>query len=759
MKKNLKIVYRIFLNLLIICLILLITFLNIYPKYILGGDNRASFLYPDSYLIKNSFLWIETNGVGSFFVGVQDTPLYFLQKFFSLFLDYRVIHYFQYALFNVLIFYSVMFFLKCFSDRYFKNRCLSFIYFIIPLFYLFNFNFLHANFFGLLIHVIPFFLIPFELSIFLKFLNSKNKIWLLGIFPIIFLGNNIAHFFVFFIILFSLTIFDLIVFKKNSPIKKYFLFYAISFLLIIFILIPNIALYFDSYNQLVSNKYITKTTVDAELSLQKQHLNLFLVSKNMINHGIFTKKGYYPINYNNVLLLLPFLLFVSGLFLIKNYRKFYSFFFLSYLICIFILKGSANPLGSIFSYFILKIPGAVMFRSIHFKFNYVFLIVQCILLLILFYDLYTTKVNNKIKLISYYSFLLIFIVLTIAPYFGFLSQLYSNSDILSDLPIEYVNEIKNFHNFADSNNFKRGFILPDTKKQWTSQTAFGFWGYSFFIQSSYDIGFFDQGTATSNAINEKIYEKLSNLTENSEDINSFFNKYSINFLIIQKDFNYNFSQYLRVNDQTSKVDSLLNFLITENLIIKVQSNDYFDVYKINIKDVSLINSKFIHFQKINPTKYSLYIKDLNENQDLSFLESYHKDWKLYIKKNPTNNWCEPIEFYENTNTTECKHTQKFFEGEELVYLFKKPVFDGSHEMVFDYANGWTIDPQYIKDNFSKEYYTENPDGSINVELVLYFKPQSYFYLGLIISITTFILCIAYLIYDFVKRHKKRHSEF
>jgi ABC-type uncharacterized transport system fused permease/ATPase subunit len=76
-------------------------------------------------------------------------------------------------------------------------------------------------------------------------------------------------------------------------------------------------------------------------------------------------------------------------------------------------------------------------------------------------------------------------------------------------------------------------------------------------------------------------------------------------------------------------------------------------------------------------------------------------------------------------------------------------------MVNDYANQWTIDPNYIKQNFDKSYYKENPDGSIDVELTLYFKPQSYFYLGLIISGTTLLGCFTYLGYDLVKRRKRR----
>ena len=164
------------------------------------------------------------------------------------------------------------------------------------------------------------------------------------------------------------------------------------------------------------------------------------------------------------------------------------------------------------------------------------------------------------------------------------------------------------------------------------------------------------------------------------------------------------------------------------------------------------------FRNLNPTKYNLYVKDLKETQNLSFLESYHKDWKLYLVKNPSSSWCNPLEFYNNTQTTECEHTQKFFEGEELSYLYKKPIFDDTHQMILDYANGWTINPQYIKDNYSKDYYTTNPDGSIDIEFVMYFLPQSYFYIGLIISGTTFLACIGYLIWDW-RKSKKQKSIF
>jgi hypothetical protein len=54
-------------------------------------------------------------------------------------------------------------------------------------------------------------------------------------------------------------------------------------------------------------------------------------------------------------------------------------------------------------------------------------------------------------------------------------------------------------------------------------------------------------------------------------------------------------------------------------------------------------------------------------------------------------------------------------------------------------------------------YKENPDGSIDVELTLYFKPQSYFYLGIIISGTTLILCLGCLGYAFYRKREVKLS--
>jgi hypothetical protein len=202
----------------------------------------------------------------------------------------------------------------------------------------------------------------------------------------------------------------------------------------------------------------------------------------------------------------------------------------------------------------------------------------------------------------------------------------------------------------------------------------------------------------------------------------------------------------------SNVKNLLN----KNIIFE---NSELIIYK--YEDIRpYIYSQNTQFRRINPTKYTIKSVNINDKQDLSFLESFDKQWNLYL--NPINSNfkdCNVIQEYNNegNNIKECEHIQKFFEGEELRYLWRQPVFEDSHKLVYDYANQWTIDPEYIKANFDKSMYKENPDGSIDLELTLYFKPQSYFYLGIIVSGSTLILCLSYLGYTFYRQRKQHKS--
>lgn len=167
----------------------------------------------------------------------------------------------------------------------------------------------------------------------------------------------------------------------------------------------------------------------------------------------------------------------------------------------------------------------------------------------------------------------------------------------------------------------------------------------------------------------------------------------------------------------------------QNIIISNQNqNKTFSERNYNIRP-------HIFFQKINPTKYKIKIESAHEPFYLTFSESYYPGWQAYINTDPIQ--CDPIAIYENVNTTECKHESKFFELKDLTRLFGETIPEENHLLVNGYANAWYIDPHKL-------------GTGENFTITLYFKPQSYYYIGLIISGLTFLGCIAYLVWDWRK---------
>jgi hypothetical protein len=132
----------------------------------------------------------------------------------------------------------------------------------------------------------------------------------------------------------------------------------------------------------------------------------------------------------------------------------------------------------------------------------------------------------------------------------------------------------------------------------------------------------------------------------------------------------------------------------------------------------------ITFQKLNPTKYQISVTDATEPFFLVFSESYHPQWKAYVNiQGGDTNWFEAF--------------------------FQRPISDERHFLVNGYANAWYIDPE--------ELGTEEQGFTIT----LYYKLQSLFYLGCIISGLTFVGCIVFLVLGWRRRESEKrikHSE-
>jgi hypothetical protein len=169
----------------------------------------------------------------------------------------------------------------------------------------------------------------------------------------------------------------------------------------------------------------------------------------------------------------------------------------------------------------------------------------------------------------------------------------------------------------------------------------------------------------------------------------------------------------------------INHIIRGNITIHSSKLD-------NIQHSAL---EFI-FKKVNPTKYIVQVKNASVPFFLIFSESYNSQWKVYAEDGMNMELKEIIAEYPNVNVKEARHDWFKFTPQDIAYLFKKTAVNETyHFMANGYANAWYIDPKEI-----------DKDGDGCFTITLYYLPQSVFYLGLIISSLTFIVCIGYLLY-------------
>lgn len=255
----------------------------------------------------------------------------------------------------------------------------------------------------------------------------------------------------------------------------------------------------------------------------------------------------------------------------------------------------------------------------------------------------------------------------------------------------------------------------------------------------------------SNALSLRLYHFL--FTGQYDQANMLMHQLNVKYIVQRNDFDWKF--YKNISQPPDVIKKALQ------PYKKIETFGKLDVYEVPKQFVnSLFVGSHISFKKISPVEFKIYVRNIKNPKNLSFLEFFDKDWKLFLEKKPSDAWCHPLATYENrlpseennkAIVTECKKSKSPLRLEDVSYAWKKPIFTSSHAMVQEYANGWQIDPSVIKKNYSSDYYSVNQDGSINAVLTLYFQTQSYFYNGLIISGITLVLFISYGLFIVIKR--------
>ncbi len=174
--------------------------------------------------------------------------------------------------------------------------------------------------------------------------------------------------------------------------------------------------------------------------------------------------------------------------------------------------------------------------------------------------------------------------------------------------------------------------------------------------------------------------------------------------------------------------------------LNVLENDKFKVEMVEIKPEAkgarreaVGENPKIEFKKINPTRYIVDVKEAKGPFTLVFSESFHEGWRAYVRQGQGSR-------VKGQGEEPWSAIWSLWKDRDVRIEIK------DHFEVNGFANGWMVQSgQKAKGEGQKEQ---------DFEIVLEFKPQRLFEVGLLISATTLIGCIGYLGYGWMRKRKK-----
>jgi len=211
-----------------------------------------------------------------------------------------------------------------------------------------------------------------------------------------------------------------------------------------------------------------------------------------------------------------------------------------------------------------------------------------------------------------------------------------------------------------------------------------------------------------------------------------------------------FEKKIRVRTGASSANLVVYSYSTDNktnIITRYDNFKFIEIpdledkyYLVSDPELNLKNPEKIDFELVNPTKKIARIKGATTPFFLAMSESYHREWQLQMNN-------EKIQGFWNS---------------WIPFVKPDKILDDNHLKLNDFLNAWYVEPALLcGEKIPPAPFTKgenigcmkNPDGSYDLEMVIEFAPQRWFYLGLLISGTTLMSCLGYLAYDYRKRRK------
>ena len=238
--------------------------------------------------------------------------------------------------------------------------------------------------------------------------------------------------------------------------------------------------------------------------------------------------------------------------------------------------------------------------------------------------------------------------------------------------------------------------------------------------------------------NESVNINKAIINRDYNTLNSILSKYNISYLIVTKNIpsevlnSYLFDLYSIKEQDSNLIDAI------SKRKLHVSSNGNYELYQLKTNS-NILRSGNIYFKKRNQIEYHIHLSNIKEAQVVAFVDSFHPGWELYLSKH-SNNECNDVYKYSEEGR-ECRTDTQLMNWNEPNILFAKPLFKQTHTQYQQFGNQWKISMDELKNN---RLIKSSPDGKYDLDLILYFRPQAFFYIGILIS-TVSILILTLLI--------------
>jgi hypothetical protein len=481
------------------------------------------------------------------------------------------------------------------------------------------------------------------------------------------------------------------------------------------------------------------------------------------------------------------------------------FFYASILICIFMAKAGNDPFGFLTRCIILNMPFSRVFAGSYEVFQFPIILSYSILFgysISTILEIIKSKIRKELFKFLITMFIVISLFVNSFPYFTgsiIVDPIrWGNANVSSFAEIpEYYFRLRDYIS-SKSEDFKLASLPIVPWNMPTFRWKYGYLGVDFqgnFFKRSV---FSQMGSAAS--WDKGIVILNGALREGGGNLQVILGILNVRYVILHKDIDILHGNYLGM--RLMSIDEIEKVILNANLTY-IQSFGLLDVYEVNdeyfrphiypanivilVNDLNNISSfrcsyikikktiiiskadrerwgflksynntilccdnsvkpeifnlpvPEIIFKKINPTKYIVEVKNATYPFFLVFSETYDPRWKVYVEdKMLTFDRISSV--HPDINVMEAFHEWDAFTiWDDIFYLFKKPSIDETYHFVANgYANAWYIDPDKI-----------DKDHDHNFLITIYFLDQSLFYLGIVVSFLTLVICAGYLLYKVV----------